>query len=68
MMASTSSNTDSLDDAGDDDDEVFSELTCEELVTYIKNLIRNYHSKSKRFKILKKIYDLLFDKAKTLNT
>jgi len=59
LMASTSPDVDSDGDA-EDDDEVFSELNHEELITAGKNHISNYHSKSKSFKILKKQYELLF--------
>lgn len=38
LMASTSSDA-------EDDDDVFFELNCEELITVVKDLIRNYQSK-----------------------
>jgi len=44
LMASTSPDVDSDGDA-EDDDEVFSELNHEELITAGKNHISNYHSK-----------------------
>lgn len=44
LMASTSSDADSNVDAEDDDD-LFFELNCEELITVVKDLIRNYQSK-----------------------
>lgn len=67
LIASTSTDVDSDVDSKDDD-KVFSELTREELIIVVRYLIRNYESKTKSFMILKKKYELLYDKAKSLNS
>lgn len=67
ILTPTSSDADSDGDV-EDDDEFFSELTHEKLVTVVKYLISSYHSKSKSFKILKKNYELLSNTAKIMNT
>lgn len=58
LMASTSSDAESEVDY-EDEDEVFFELTREDLFNVVKKIISHYHNKSKGFKILKGQYDLM---------
>jgi len=48
----------------ENDDGVFYELTSEELITAIKDLVSNLHSKSRRFKISQQQNKILLEKAK----
>lgn len=64
MTASTSS--DAKYEA-DPEDEVFSDLSREELVNVVKDLISHHYSKSKKFKVSQEQYDLVTKEAKKLN-
>lgn len=68
LMALTSSDTEPDSDSSlyyEEENEVFSKLSCYDLIAFIQDLMGRYQEKTRHMKILKKQYDLLKDELES---
>lgn len=68
LMALTSSEAESDSDSGsnsEEEDEVFSNLSRYDIITFLQDLMCRCQERSRHMKILKKQYDLLKDEIKS---